>query len=70
MCAWTPVRDWRSTFMRDGVAGIERHLAPGCSLAKAEALAVANELFDADIEIINSERKYHPLFNPRIFAKR
>ena len=42
------VRDWRSTFMRDGVAGIERHPAPGCSPVKAEAaLAVANELFAA-----------------------
>ena len=24
------VRDWRSTFMREGLAGIERHPAPGC----------------------------------------
>ncbi len=45
------VRDWRSTFMRDGVAGIERHPAPGCSPVKAEAaLAVANELFAAPVE--------------------
>jgi transposase len=45
------VRDWRSTFMRDGVAGIERHPAPGCSPEKAEAaLAVANELFAAPVE--------------------
>jgi transposase len=40
------VRDWRSTFMRAGLAGIERHPAPGCLPVKAEAaLAVARELF-------------------------
>jgi len=45
------VRDWRSTFMCDGVAGIERHTAPGCSPVKSEAaLAVANELFAAPVE--------------------
>ena len=37
------VRDWRSTFMREGLAGIERHPAPGRSPVKAEAaLAVAS----------------------------
>jgi transposase len=45
------VRDWRSTFMREGVAGVERHPAPGCSPVKAEAaLAVARELFAAPVE--------------------
>jgi transposase len=45
------VRDWRSTFMREGLAGIERHPAPGRSPVKAEAaLAVANELFAAPVE--------------------
>jgi transposase-like protein len=45
------VRDWRSTFMREGPAGIERHPAPGCSPVKAEAaLAVARELFAAPVE--------------------
>ncbi|MGI8569185.1 MAG: hypothetical protein ACR2KT_09055, partial [Methylocella sp.] len=45
------VRDWRSTFMREGLAGIERHPAPGCSPVKAEAaLAVASELFAAPVE--------------------
>jgi len=40
------VRDWRSTFMRDGVAGIERHPAPGASPVKAEAalLVVKNRV--------------------------
>src|ERR1700747_3066495 len=42
------VRDWRSTFMREGLAGIERHPAPGRSPVKAEAaLSVANEIFAA-----------------------
>jgi transposase-like protein len=46
------VRDWRSTFMREGLAGIERHPAPGRSPVKAEAaLAVANELFAAPVKI-------------------
>ena len=45
------VRDWRSTFMREGPVGIERHPAPGCSPVKAEAaLAVARELFAAPVE--------------------
>ncbi|MGH6852903.1 MAG: helix-turn-helix domain-containing protein [Gammaproteobacteria bacterium] len=45
------VRDWRSSFMREGLAGIERHPAPGCSPVKAEAaLAVASELFAAPVE--------------------
>jgi len=45
------VRDWRSTFVRGGVAGVERHPAPGCSPVKAEAaLAVARELFAAPVE--------------------
>ena len=45
------VRDWRSTFMREGLAGIERHPAPGCPPVKAQAaLAVANELFAAPVE--------------------
>lgn len=45
------VRDWRSTFMREGVAGIERHPAPGASPVKAEAaLMVARELLAAPVE--------------------
>jgi transposase len=45
------VRDWRSTFMREGLAGIKRHPAPGCSPVKAQAaLAVASELFAAPVE--------------------
>ena len=45
------VRDWRSSFMREGLSGIERHPAPGCSPVKAEAtLAVARELFAAPVE--------------------
>jgi len=41
----------RSTFMREGLAGIERHPAPGCSPVKAQAaLAVASELFAAPVE--------------------
>ena len=45
------VRDWRSTFMREGVAGIGRHPAPGASPVKAEAaLMVARELFAAPVE--------------------
>ena len=37
--------------MREGLAGIERHPAPGCSPVKAEAaLAVASELFAAPVE--------------------
>ena len=45
------VRDWRSTFMRDGVVGIERHPAPGASPVKAEAaLLVARELFASPVE--------------------
>jgi transposase len=44
------VRDWRSTFMREGLCGIERHPAPGCSPVKAEAaLVVARELFAAPV---------------------
>jgi transposase len=44
-------RDWRSTFMREGLPGIERHPAPGCSPVKAQAaLAVARELFAATVE--------------------
>ena len=40
------VRDWRSAFMREGVAGIARHVAPGAAPVKAEAaLSVARELF-------------------------
>src|SRR5450432_7503 len=31
------VRDWRSTFMREGLAGIERHPAHGCPPVKAQA---------------------------------
>ena len=45
------VRDWRSSFMRDGLTGIERHPAPGRSPVKAEAaLDVARELFAAPVE--------------------
>ena len=45
------VRDWRSTFMREGLAGIKRHPAPGCPPVKAlAALAVASELFAAPVE--------------------
>jgi transposase len=37
--------------MREGLAGIERHPAPGCPPVKAEAaLAVARELFSAPVE--------------------
>jgi hypothetical protein len=44
-------RDWRSTFMRQGLPGIERHPAPGWSPVKAQAaLAVARELFAAPVE--------------------
>ena len=44
------VRDWRSSFMRDGLTGIERHPAPGRSPVKAEAaLDVARELFAAPV---------------------
>lgn len=40
------VRDWRSAFMREGLAGIARHVAPGAAPVKAEAaLRVAHELF-------------------------
>lgn len=40
------VRDWRSAFMRQGLAGIARHVAPGAAPVKAEAaLSVARELF-------------------------
>jgi transposase len=36
--------------MREGLAGLERHPAPGCSPVKAEAaLAVARELFAAPV---------------------
>jgi len=31
------VRNWRSIFMREGLAGIERHPAPGCAPVKADA---------------------------------
>jgi len=45
------VRNWRSIFMREGLAGVERHPAPGCAPVKAEAaLAVARELFAAPVE--------------------
>ena len=45
------VRDWRSTFMREGVAGMERHPAPGASPVKADAaLMVARELLAAPVE--------------------
>src|SRR5476649_2849903 len=45
------VRDWRSSFMCEGLAGIERHPAPGCSPVKAQAaLAVASEQFAAPVE--------------------
>ena len=45
------VRDWRSSFMREGLTGIGRHPAPGRSPVKAEAaLAVARELFAAPVE--------------------
>ncbi|MCI0598754.1 MAG: helix-turn-helix domain-containing protein [Beijerinckiaceae bacterium] len=45
------VRNWRSIFMREGLAGIERHPAPGCAPLKAEAaLEVARELFAAPVE--------------------
>jgi transposase len=45
------VRDWRSTFMRDGLSGIERRPAPGASPVKAEAaLSVARELFASPVE--------------------
>ena len=44
------VRDWRSTFMHEGVSGIERHKAPGCPPVKAQAaLVVAGELFAAPV---------------------
>jgi transposase len=39
------VRDWRSAFMREGLAGIARHAAPGAPPVKAQAaLGVAREL--------------------------
>jgi hypothetical protein len=42
---------WRSIFMREGLAGIERHPAPGCAPVKADAaLEVARELFAAPVE--------------------
>jgi transposase len=45
------VRNWRSIFMREGLAGIERHPAPGCAPVKADAaLEVARELFAAPVE--------------------
>ena len=45
------VRDWRSTFMREGVAGMERHPAPGASPVKSEAaLMVARELLVSPVE--------------------
>lgn len=45
------MRGWRSAFMREGLASIERHQAPGCSPVKAEAaLTVARELFLAPVE--------------------
>lgn len=45
------VRDWRSTFMREGVAGMERRPAPGASPVKSEAaLMVARELLVSPVE--------------------
>lgn len=45
------VRNWRSIFMREGVAGIARHPAPGRSPVKAEAaLAVAREVLTVPVE--------------------
>ena len=39
------VRDWRSAFMREGLAGIARHPAPGAPPVKAEAaLRVVREV--------------------------
>jgi transposase len=44
------VRDWRSTFMREGLSGIERHPAPGSPPVKAQAaLSVAGELFASPV---------------------
>ena len=45
------VRGWRSAFMREGLAGITRHPAPGRSPVKAEAaLSVAHELLAVPVE--------------------
>jgi transposase len=45
------VRDWRSAFMRDGLAGIARRVAPGPAPVKAEAaLSVAREVLGLPVE--------------------
>ena len=44
------VRDWRSAFMRRGLAGIARHPAPGAVPVKAQAaLQVAREVLAAPV---------------------
>jgi transposase len=44
------VRDWRSTFMREGVGGLETRIASGRPAVKAQAaLAVADELLSAPV---------------------
>jgi len=45
------VRSWRSTFMRDGLSGIARRVAPGPAPVKAEAaLLVAREVLGLPVE--------------------
>lgn len=44
------VRNWRSAFMRDGVAAIVRHVAPGRAPVKAQAaLTIASEVLSAPV---------------------
>jgi transposase len=44
------VRDWRSTFMREGVEGLASRTAPGRPPVKAQAaLAVADQLLSAPV---------------------
>jgi transposase len=45
------VRNWRSAFMREGMAAIVRHAAPGRAPVKAQAaLAVAGDVLAAPVE--------------------
>lgn len=45
------VRNWRSAFMREGVAAMVRHAAPGRAPVKAQAaLKVAGEVLSAPVE--------------------
>ena len=44
------VRDWRSSFMREGLAGIARHPPPGAAPVKAQAaLQVAREVLASPV---------------------